>query len=166
MPYSARERMPAAGTARPVGAVKISRTGWAGLAILVLVFMLWLAVSRHVYHSTLPQGLLDRFFDDDDADTVRVILRKAYSVIAFAVVGFFADKSLRRRGNRTLRAMLAVAAFSTLIELAQYLHGTREGLVSNAFDIACGALGGWLGVVIARVLGDRRADAMESARKP
>lgn len=159
--------MPAVDTASAVQRVKISRTGWMGLAILVVVFFLWLAVSRHMYHRTLPHALLYRFFEDDDADTVRVILRKVYSVIAFAVVGFFADKALPRRGKRALRATLAIAAFSTLIEIAQYLHGTREGLLSNLFDVACGALGGWLGVVIAQLLGDRRSpDRMNSAQEP
>ena len=167
MPYSARGRMPAAGAAAAVRPVKISRTAWAGLAIVVIVFLLWLAVSRHMYYATLPHALLDRFFDDDDADTVRVILRKVYSVVAFSVVGFFADKALPRRGNRTVRATLAVATFSALIEIAQYLHGTREGLLSNAFDIGCGAFGGWLGVAIAHLLGDRRRPAgMSSAREP
>lgn len=146
--------------------MRISRGAWVALAAGLIVLLLWLALSRHVYHRTLPHALLYRFFDEDDADTVRIILRKAYSLLAFAVLGFVADKALPRRGNRALRAAVVVAAFSALIEIGQWLHGTREGLASNAFDIGCGAIGGWLGVIAARVLGDRSRPPQKNAREP
>jgi NADPH-dependent 2,4-dienoyl-CoA reductase/sulfur reductase-like enzyme len=74
------------------------------------------------------------------------ILRKFYSVVAFAIVGFFAAARFEPR-TRLRGSVLVVAGFSTAIEIAQYATGTREGLHSNAFDIGCGALGGLLGAL-------------------
>ncbi|MEO7040323.1 MAG: hypothetical protein ABI186_09870 [Candidatus Elarobacter sp.] len=146
--------------------MRISRPAWGALGAVLIVFLLWLALSKHVYHRTLPHALLYHFFDEDDADTVRIVLRKIYSILAFGALGFVADKTLPRRGSRALRAAIAVAAFSTLIEIGQWLHGTREGLLSNAFDIGCGALGGWLGVLASRALGDRDRPRTTNAREP
>jgi hypothetical protein len=75
------------------------------------------------------------------------ILRKLYSVVAFAIVGFFAAP-LFRATRRVLATALAIAAFSTAIEVAQRLTGAHESRLSNAFDIACGALGGLLGALL------------------
>ena len=83
------------------------------------------------------------------------ILRKTYSVVAFAIVGFFIAPLLRR--NRRIRTdALIVAGFSTLIEIVQKAAGSVEGLPSNAFDIACGALGGILGAYAWNALMHRR----------
>ncbi len=76
--------------------------------------------------------------------------RKAYSVIAFGVVGILADRALGPARRPALRAALVVAAFSVAIEIGQKLHGSHEGPRSNLFDVLCGALGGWLGVRLAR----------------
>jgi hypothetical protein len=83
------------------------------------------------------------------------VLRKTYSVVAFAIVGFFVAP-LQRRGPRMRDDALVVAGFSTLIEIAQKAAGSSEGLLSNAFDISCGALGGVLGAYAWNVLMHRR----------
>ncbi len=77
----------------------------------------------------------------------RHFLRKLYSVIAFAIVGFFAAPLIPRPAR--LRWDLAlVASFSVVIEIAQKLTGAHESYASNLFDIACGAVGGLIGALI------------------
>ena len=85
-----------------------------------------------------------------------VVLRKVYSVVAFALLGFVVNLALPRTRRPALRAALVVAAISAVIEVAQKLRGAHEGLASNIFDIACGAFGGWLAVTLARAF-KRRA---------
>ncbi|GAC1577439.1 MAG: hypothetical protein NVS3B7_10720 [Candidatus Elarobacter sp.] len=127
--------------------MRLTRSAWTALAALAVLMLYWLATSRRVYVGTLPHALLDRVFGEDDAGTVLTALRKAYSIVAFAVLGFVFDNALGPGRNRALRAALAVAAFSAAVEVGQKLHRASEGPVSNAVDIACGALGGWLGAV-------------------
>lgn len=168
MPYSARERMPAVGSAPRRGnpetndtldrsALRVSRAAWTALAGIALLVLYWLATSHRVYNHTLPQALLERVLGEDDADAARVALRKLYSIAGFALAGFVADKALGPGRNRALRAAIVVAVLSALIEIGQKLHHAREGVLSNVIDIACGALGGWLAVAIPRMLRARRA---------
>lgn len=74
----------------------------------------------------------------------RVLLRKLYSIIAFAVVGFFAAPLLPRPSRLRWDTAL-IAGFSLLIEIAQKAIGSHEGYASNLFDIGCGAVGGVIG---------------------
>jgi predicted branched-subunit amino acid permease len=119
----------------------------------VLAALLYLAVSKRVYSDTVPYRWLWHAFGEDDANTISVLLRKIYSIVAFTIVGFLVDQALPHTRTRGLRAALVVAAFSAVIEVVQKLHHAHEGLLSNAIDVACGALGGWLGVVLARATG-------------
>ena len=116
----------------------------------MLAALLWAATSHRVYHRTLPFHLLARIFGEDDAGAAATLLRKLYSVVAFALLGFVVHIALPRTRRPKLRAALIVAAFSAAIEVVQKLDGAHEGLLSNAIDVACGALGGWLGAVLAR----------------
>ena len=84
------------------------------------------------------------------------ILRKTYSVVAFAIVGFFVAPLVRPQ-YRIRGDAGAVAGFSGLIEIAQKVAGSSEGYASNAFDIACGALGGALGALAWNALVHRRS---------
>jgi hypothetical protein len=79
-----------------------------------------------------------------------VVLRKLYSIAAFTLIGFVVHMALPHARRPALRAALIVAAVSALIEVAQKLHHAHEGLASNAFDVLCGAFGGWLAVTLAR----------------
>ena len=75
------------------------------------------------------------------------VLRKIYSVVAFAIVGLFAA-SFAPKAHRALWCAALLAAYSLVIEVAQKLaFDSPESLLSNAFDIGCGALGGWLGAL-------------------
>jgi uncharacterized BrkB/YihY/UPF0761 family membrane protein len=119
----------------------------------------WAALSHRVYNGTLPVALFQRVFGEDAEDgpvALHVVLRKVYSIVAFTVLGFVVHSALPRARRPALRAALVVAAFSAAIEAAQKLRGAHEGLLSNAFDIACGALGGCLAVGLARAF-TRRA---------
>ncbi|HEV2740583.1 MAG TPA: hypothetical protein VGU66_18630 [Candidatus Elarobacter sp.] len=134
----------------------MSRRAWAGLAAVVVVALLfWAALSHRVYRGTLPIWLIERVFGEDAEDgplALHLVLRKAYSVVAFALLGFVVNLALPRTRRPALRAALVVAAFSAAVEVAQKVRGAHEGLLSNAFDVACGALGGWLAVTLARAV--------------
>ena len=131
----------------------------------MLAVLLWAATSHRVYSRTLPFHVLMRIFGDDDAGTAATLLRKLYSVVAFALLGFIVHLALPRIRRPELRAALIVAAFSAVIEVVQKLHGAHEGLLSNAIDIACGALGGWLGASLARAV-STGASAVRRRRGP
>jgi uncharacterized BrkB/YihY/UPF0761 family membrane protein len=136
----------------------VSRRAWAVCAAVVLVpLAFWAAISHRVYTRTLPSAVLEHLFGEDDGEWISalVVLRKVYSVVAFTLIGFVVHAALPASRRAALRAALVVAAFSALIEVAQKLHHAHEGLASNAFDVLCGALGGWLAVTIARAV--RRA---------
>jgi hypothetical protein len=87
-------------------------------------------------------GHVPRRFDRDL--TPALVLRKLYSVGAFAIVGIFAAALLDGK-RRALGCAALVAAFSAVIEVVQKLSGSKEGLGSNAFDVGCGAVGGLIG---------------------
>jgi hypothetical protein len=120
-------------------------TRWTPLAILTAVAFFVLAVSHAVYEATSPQWL-----------TWHIALRKAYSIVAFTIVGYTFVRALGARyraldpSGRVRLACGYVATYSAAIEVAQYLHGSREGLAWNAFDIGCGALGGALAIFLER----------------
>ena len=93
------------------------------------------ALHRHV----------PRAFDRDL--TPSHILRKLYSIAAFAIVGLFAAALLEPK-RRTAGCALLVAGFSAVIEVVQKITGSTEGLLSNGFDIGCGAVGGLIGAAL------------------
>ncbi len=96
-----------------------------------------LATSREVYLTTSPIGL-----------TWHVALRKAYSIVAFAIVGYAFRRALETSGKRNvaLACVVGIALYSAAIEVAQWFHGSNEGFGWNAIDTLCGALGGALAV--------------------
>lgn len=93
--------------------------------------------------------------------TPALILRKLYGIVAFTIVGFFAA-ALLDPNRRVVGCALLVAAFSACIEVAQKLGGSPEGPLSNAFDIACGAVGGVAGALF--WIGWLRATASRKSR--
>ena len=118
--------------------------------------LVWAALSRRIYTGTLPQRLIEHVFGENDTAGAMVALRKLYSVLAFAALGFVVDRALPATRRPALRAALLVGAVSALIELAQKLHYAPEGLLSNAIDILCGALGGYLGALAGSAIRTRR----------
>ncbi len=119
----------------------------------MLAFVFWAALSHRVYMRTLPVGMFERVFGENVEEgpfALHVLLRKLYSIVAFTLLGFVVNLALPRTPRPALRAAFVVAAFSLIVEIAQKLRGANEGLLSNAFDVACGAFGGWLAVTLAR----------------
>ena len=108
-------------------------------ALLVAAVLFWAATSDLVYEATSPGEL-----------SFHVVLRKAYSIAAFALVGFSADKALGPSAQAVLRAAILVGLYSAAIEVTQDWLGSKEGLVWNITDTLCGVAGGALGVVVAR----------------
>ena len=119
-----------------------------------MIFVFWLALSHRIYNRTLPMALIERVFGEDADEgpfAVHVLLRKFYSVVAFTLIGFVAHRALPPARRPALRAALIVAAFSAAIEIAQKMRAAPEGPLSNAVDVACGALGGWLAIAMPRL---------------
>jgi hypothetical protein len=127
-----------------------SRWVWIAVALVTAAVLFWAATSDVVYDVTSPSTF-----------SWHVLLRKSYSIAAFALVGFTADKALGPYARAALRGAVLVALYSAAIEVAQSFH-SHEGLAWNAVDVGCGAAGGWLGVVAGRI----RAVPHERRRPP
>lgn len=113
------------------------RAGLLTCAVLLYV----LALSNRAYEATSPSSL-----------SFHVLLRKAYSIGAFAVIGFLVVRSRLPGLRGRWQAALAVGLYSAAIEAGQFLTGVREGLTSNEFDVFCGIVGGTLGALAARFI--------------
>lgn len=113
-----------------------SRWFWIAAALVTAAALFWAGTSDAVYDITSPPRL-----------SLHVLFRKAYSIVAFALVGFTAERAFgsMTRGANLLRATLLVAVYSGAIEVVQALRGSHEGAAWNAVDIVCGGIGGWLG---------------------
>jgi len=107
--------------------------------VIIAAVLFWAATSDVVYELTSPRAL-----------TFHVVLRKAYSIAAFALVGFTADKALGPSARAVLRGAIVVGAYSAAIEVVQWRLGSQEGLVWNTIDTLCGVVGGVVGAVIAK----------------
>ncbi|MBV9440531.1 MAG: VanZ family protein [Candidatus Eremiobacteraeota bacterium] len=118
-----------------------SRRFWIAAASALAAVLFWAATSNVVYDIMSPAGL-----------SWHVVLRKGYSIAAFALLGFTADKALGPSARPMLRAALLVAAYSAAIEVAQAALGSNEGRVWNAVDVLCGGAGGALGVLGSRFI--------------
>lgn len=110
---------------------------WTIAAVVVATVLFVLANRDDVYLLTSPPGL-----------SWHILLRKAYSVVAFALVGHLCRRALIENGRPHVitPCIAGIAAYSGLIEIGQYLGGSQEGLGWNAFDVVCGALGGAVAV--------------------
>jgi hypothetical protein len=114
------------------------------------------APGAHHLSARLPQHV------NAELDTIRLI-RKIYSVIAFAILGTLLAP-LVPRSRRARSTAAAVAAFSATIEIVQRLTVSHEGNRSSLFDIGCGALGGLLGAWIWNAIESLRDDRARQAR--
>jgi hypothetical protein len=112
---------------------------WTLAAAVVAAFFFAIALSNAVYEATSPHAL-----------SWHVALRKTYSIVAFTLVGYLFRRAVLEYGNEATPTalILAVALYSGAIEVAQFLHGSKEGLGWNAFDVACGAVGGGLAALV------------------
>ena len=121
---------------------------WWTLAVVFGIVLCVAAVNDTVYEATSPTWL-----------DFHVALRKSYSIVAFAVVGFpIAWARVRAGAPATTRVVGGiVAAYSALIEVLQYFAAQAanqppDGIVDNLFDVFCGFVGGAIAVWIARRL--------------
>jgi hypothetical protein len=111
---------------------------WLPFLAVSAVFFL-LALSNDVYELTSPP----------EFGVAHVLLRKLYSVGAFAIVGVAYAYARRRSG--IVEAAAAVGLYSGLIEIAQWFT-THEPLRWNLIDVGCGIVGGALaGALVSRV---------------
>ncbi|GAC1304711.1 MAG: hypothetical protein NVS2B3_00700 [Vulcanimicrobiaceae bacterium] len=84
------------------------------------------------------------------------VLRKLYSIVAFAIVGFLSAPLIPRR-YRIIGSALLVAGFSATIEVVQRNSVSQESGLSSLFDIGCGAFGGAAGALVWNVASARFA---------
>ncbi len=112
---------------------------WTLIAVLTIAFFFTIALSDAIYEITSPSYL-----------SWHVLLRKSYSIAAFALVGLTLGRAALewRRVLSLAQTTLAVALFSAAIEIGQKAMGSHEGLTWNIFDTACGAVGGALAWLI------------------
>jgi hypothetical protein len=99
--------------------------------LIPAAFFFAIALRGDVYDATSPPDLPGH-----------IVLRKFYSIVAFAIVG--AAYSYARRGVTRADGAFAIAIYSGLIEIGQRFD-SDELLRWNLFDVACGAVGGALG---------------------
>ena len=114
---------------------------------MAAVAFLFIAASDTVYNVTSPPGAL------------QILLRKSYSLGAFAMVGYPLSRALEASNNRksALFVGTAVAAYSLGVEIVQVaIVGSHEGLVWNAADVAFGFAGGYIGAAIYERVRPRR----------
>jgi hypothetical protein len=106
---------------------------WLIVTIISAAGLFYAATSNAVYEATSPPFL-----------NWHVLLRKAYSIVAFAMLGTLVARFPPPRGRFAVTT-IALALYSAAIEWGQYLGGVREGLAWNSIDVACGGIGGALG---------------------
>ena len=110
---------------------------WTIAALAAATALYVIACSDEIYKLTSPPAF-----------SWHVALRKAYSVVAFALVGYLERRALLERGRtRVARdCIVGVALYSAFIEVGQFVLGSKEGFGWNVFDTFCGALGGAIAV--------------------
>ena len=114
---------------------------WRSALIAAAIILYAVALSNQAYEATSPGWL-----------PWHVLLRKTYSIGAFALLGFLLNRSRLRGFESVWAGAVAIGLYSTAIEIGQYVEGVREGLASNAFDVLCGVIGGALGAFVARII--------------
>ena len=117
-------------------------TRWTQIAGFAAILFFALAINNDVYALTSPYQL-----------EWHIVLRKTYSIVAFAIVGYCVRRAFddHKRSRSVWLATGALALYSALIELVQAVGGSHEGLGWNAIDVACGAIGGFLGDRVLRL---------------
>jgi hypothetical protein len=92
--------------------------------------------------------------------SLHILVRKAYSIVAFTIVGYTAHRALGVTTRPALRAVVAVGTYSLGIEIAQRIFVASEPNLESVLDVGCGALGGWLAILV-----DEAISAKGHARK-
>jgi peptidoglycan/LPS O-acetylase OafA/YrhL len=95
---------------------------------------------------------------------LNVVLRKIYSIVAFAIVGFLLARVRNTNRQDVLAVALLIALYSLAIEVTQYALGSAEGFYWNLIDVFCGFVGGYTGGAIS-VLTNRRKPPLGKATR-
>ena len=103
---------------------------WVAFAAVAVAFFL-IALNGDIYNLTSPPAL-----------SFHVLLRKSYSIVAFALIG---GAFIWASGAPVRTAAIVVAVYSGAIEVAQHFTYGREPFSWNVIDVICGAIGGALG---------------------
>jgi hypothetical protein len=106
---------------------------WVAFATVAVAFFL-IAQNGDIYNLTSPPIL-----------SFHVLLRKAYSIVAFTLVG---AAFVWASGASPRTTAIVVAAYSGAIEIGQHFTYGREPFAWNVVDVLCGAIGGQLGALI------------------
>ena len=125
---------------------QLARIRVAALVIATLAVILFASLNDDVYQATSPLWIPHH-----------VIVRKLLSIVAFSIGGYVVAIVFGRR-RPILLATMAIALLSALIEVLQRIDGSTETLLWNAFDVLCGAIGGFIGGVVASWIAIRRPD--------
>jgi hypothetical protein len=114
---------------------------WTWAAVLVGAALYAAALNSDLYGATSPYWL-----------SWHVLLRKIYSVAAFTLAGYLLRRALDEwhRSDSPATTVWGMAAYSAAIEVGQAIVGSKEGLAWNAFDVLCGALGGFIALALDR----------------
>lgn len=105
--------------------------------LLASILMFFVSLSHEIESATTPRN---------HGVAAQTLLRKTYSVVAFAILGYLCAWSHRRTGTLWLIASgITTGVFSAIIEVFQHQLGAPEGLVWNAADTLMGLFGGLLG---------------------
>ncbi|GEM_PF-6792843 len=167
--------------AKPKAKALIYAASIAALAAAVMFF----AIDGRVYSTTVyvPQAVREplealhvgawpfanaaRLLLADPGWTPHDLVRKAYSLLAFAVLGFLIAKALGRRISlsRAIAVSGCVAGFSALIEILQRLDPSHESRLSSILDVLCGAIGGAAGYAVHAFI-RRRLDRRSAITAP
>jgi VanZ family protein len=146
--------------------MNFSKPVWRVLALVVTIGFFLLAMRVDLYNATSPRELTPILFGSHAIQfshpwwlSAHIWLRKFYSIVAFTIVGFTADRALGATARPALRAAIIVGFFSLGIEIAQRLFVADEPNLESALDVACGALGGWIAVFYARWIARTRSGA-------
>jgi hypothetical protein len=100
---------------------------WIVFVVLAVGFF-FIALNGDIYNLTSPPTL-----------SWHVMLRKSYSIVAFALVG---AALIRASGATLVQTAVAIAIYSGGIEIAQHFTYGKEPFSWNVIDVICGGVGG------------------------
>ncbi len=117
----------------------------ANQRVALLVFLL---ASILMFFASLSHEIEGAMEPRNHGVAAQTLLRKTYSVIVFAILGYLFTWTHRRTGTLPLMgSAVVIGLFSGTIEFFQRRMGAPEGLVWNAADTLMGLFGGLLGAL-------------------
>ncbi len=150
----------------------ISKPAWRIIALVTAAAFFWLATRSDVYNTTSPRGMARSLFGPDFVTfrhpwwlALHIWVRKAYSIVAFTIVGYTANRAFGTTPRPALRAAVAVGAYSLGIEIAQRIFVAHESNLESVLDVGCGALGGWLAIRADEAITAKNHERRDSAER-